>query len=545
MAKTRLIWDDCTPTRDRRPTTAEDVKADIHLAEFDTEDELLDKVIDLVGWDEDDLQDYLMDNEMESASVKEKIETLLRIFDDPGDGSPNILYCSIDGQELEGTFPYDNLEGLKLETCSEEDIKRALLSGDIEDESLNEDSHTMQSYKDWINEPTFEEEREEVLNDIKNNPCLNDGEKLELFTMINNKKDECLNEEKEEDDFFYKWRRNLQDKYHISPLGDIGGKYYIHVAQGIDPSGHVCAGYRDPTQEELDLCVKEAEALGQKAEIVDKDHIRIIEGLNEADESSKGNPYDPEDLPDEGMSQEELKEYIETPFVLQQGEDGELEYLGFFKNRDDALASYDPSFVYETTYINELDKDTYLAMRDEGVFDDAEEKELNAFFGINESVDIHVEGNDITIKDNEGEDVAVIAIDPEGEEAPQEEPVEEDHVCEKCGHSPCTCEEEPHFDNDEPIREEVTEGDKEFNYKGIHIVYSDGEEQDIKDLVDEMLEFYYEYLKDAKEINFAFSDEDGNFIIDGQLYQYAGGRLYGPYGKVRLVDGKWYKEIED
>ena len=107
---------------------------------------------------------------------------------------------------------------------------------------------------------------------------------------------ESLNEEKEEEEFFYKWRKNLQDKYHISPLGDIGGTYYIHVAQRIDPSGHFCAGYREPTQEELNLCVKEAEALGQKAEIVDKDHIRIKEEHKPAREDleDKNNNFDPE-----------------------------------------------------------------------------------------------------------------------------------------------------------------------------------------------------------------------------------------------------------
>lgn len=356
-------------------------------------------------------------------------------------------------------------------------------------ESLNEDSHTMKLYKDWINEPTFAEDKDDVIEDIKNNKCLSDGEKLELLAMISKKneglneklsnddefklndllydnifskfekrnmpigydikgnatddetfiesieyyldknnpsrseiwidtdkftgakayfsnygitddmsveqiseifnnlsfedfynqidlynkgmfslKTESLNEEREEDGFFYKWRRNLQDKYHISPLGSTGGTYYIHVAYGIDASGHVCAGYRDPTQEELDLCVKEAEALGQKAEIVDKDHIRIIEGLNEDKESNEGS----------------------VPWVLQQGEDGELEYLGFAKSQEDMIdkmvKDHRSDSIYENTYIDELDKDTYLAMRDEGVFDDEEEKELNAFFGIDEDI---------------------------------------------------------------------------------------------------------------------------------------------------------------
>ena len=153
-------------------------------------------------------------------------------------------------------------------------------------EGLNEDSHTVQLYKDWINEPTFAEDKDDVIEDIKNNKCLTDGEKLELFTMINNKN----------------------------------------------------------------------------------------ESLNEA---LKG----------------------EIPWVLQQGEDGDLEYLGFFKNRDDALASYDPTYIYEDTYINELDKDTYLAMRDEHEFNYKEEKELNAFFDLNDEPTTDKYGNRYFVTD--------------------------------------------------------------------------------------------------------------------------------------------------
>lgn len=125
---------------------------------------------------------------------------------------------------------------------------------------------------------------------------LDQGSSYTLKVRKIDNKNEGLNEETEEDAFFDKWRENLQDKYHISPLGDIGGTYYIHVAQRIDPSGHFCAGYREPTQEELNLCVKEAEALGQKAEIVDKDHIRIIykTQVTTEDLEDKNNNFDPE-----------------------------------------------------------------------------------------------------------------------------------------------------------------------------------------------------------------------------------------------------------
>lgn len=60
-------------------------------------------------------------------------------------------------------------------------------------ESLTEDSHTVQLYKDWTNEPTFAEDKDDVIENIKNNKCLNDGEKLELLAMIS-KKTESLTE---------------------------------------------------------------------------------------------------------------------------------------------------------------------------------------------------------------------------------------------------------------------------------------------------------------------------------------------------------------
>ena len=48
--KIRLIWDDCRPTIDRRPTTYEDIENDIHLQEFKKAFEY---------WvDEEDIEDY-------------------------------------------------------------------------------------------------------------------------------------------------------------------------------------------------------------------------------------------------------------------------------------------------------------------------------------------------------------------------------------------------------------------------------------------------------------------------------------------------------
>ena len=63
---------------------------------------------------------------------------------------------------------------------------------------------------------------------------------------------------------------------------------------------------------------------------------------------------------------------------------------------------------------------------------------------LNESVDIHIEGNDVTIKDDSGEDVAIIPVEPEGEEAPEE-----------------TEEEQPEENNEEEIELELEEPTEE------------------------------------------------------------------------------------
>ena len=134
--KCRLIWDDCTPTRDRRPTTSEDIEEDIHVENYENEDELFQAVLDLAGYDEEDL-----DLE-ETTPIKEKIEAVIRLFDDPGDGSPNILYASINGKELEGTLPYDDLDGLDLENVTQAAVIKAIKGayGDDDEDTLEYDN---------------------------------------------------------------------------------------------------------------------------------------------------------------------------------------------------------------------------------------------------------------------------------------------------------------------------------------------------------------------------------------------------------------------
>lgn len=67
----------------------------------------------------------------------------------------------------------------------------------------------------------------------------------------------------------------------------------------------------------------------------------------------------------------------------------------------------------------------------------------------------------------------------------------------------------------------------EFNYKGIRVIYNENfdNEETISDFLDELFEFYYEDLKNVKVIDFS-NDNSDYFLIDGEPYQYSGGRLY-------------------
>lgn len=109
--KIRLIWDDCRPTIDRRPITYEDIENDIHLQEFESEDDLIKHLCDLSKCNEDDLEDCGEDN-------RAKIDCLLSSMNDRGDGTPNILFLSIDGDIIQDWL--EEVDGL---TCSEQDVK--------------------------------------------------------------------------------------------------------------------------------------------------------------------------------------------------------------------------------------------------------------------------------------------------------------------------------------------------------------------------------------------------------------------------------------
>lgn len=162
--KIRLIWDDCEPTIDRRPTTREDIETGIHLQEFESENDLIKHLCDLSDYDESDLEDYGEDN-------RAKIDFLLSSMSDPGDGTPNILFLSIDGDIIQDWL--EEVDGL---TCSEQDVK------DEQMKSLEEEPW------DYDEEFDFDDEYEEHLDEDLDEETTDYSDDLvtdELLAMLN------------------------------------------------------------------------------------------------------------------------------------------------------------------------------------------------------------------------------------------------------------------------------------------------------------------------------------------------------------------------
>ena len=81
------------------------------------------------------------------------------------------------------------------------------------------------------------------------------------------------------------------------------------------------------------------------------------------------------------------------PWMMQQGDNGEPEYIGFAKSHDDMLdkmvKSHASDSIGKETYINELDKDTYEYIKKD--LSDDEVKELDNYFKecLKEDLDLH------------------------------------------------------------------------------------------------------------------------------------------------------------
>ena len=115
--KNRLIVDLCTPTRERRPTTMDDLEDDILVEDFDNSSDLIERLKELNYFDDEDIED-----EVDLNNKKEVAEYLLGFLTDPGDGSPNVLYCCVDGEECSEAYPYYCLKLLNLDKATRREI---------------------------------------------------------------------------------------------------------------------------------------------------------------------------------------------------------------------------------------------------------------------------------------------------------------------------------------------------------------------------------------------------------------------------------------
>ena len=157
--KIRLVVDYTTPTRERRPTTKEDIYDDFKVLEFNSKEELANELAQMCGYENieefkqelvdegDDLDDY----EFEGDELDKLCQYFLSSMTDPGDGSPNIQYISINDKPA---YEYywmtyyslsDNMD--LLAHGSEEEIIKYYLEHDddyIEDEDDYEDDEELE-----------------------------------------------------------------------------------------------------------------------------------------------------------------------------------------------------------------------------------------------------------------------------------------------------------------------------------------------------------------------------------------------------------------
>ena len=151
--KIKMVVDLCTPTAERRPTTIEDIYDDFKVLEFNSKKELANELARMSGYknlkefkqelvDEGiDLDDY----DFGGDALDKICQYFLSAMSDPGDGSPNIQYISINGKPVYEDYwmTYDTLSDNMdlLAHGSEEDIIKYYLKYEydyIEDEDLEE-----------------------------------------------------------------------------------------------------------------------------------------------------------------------------------------------------------------------------------------------------------------------------------------------------------------------------------------------------------------------------------------------------------------------
>lgn len=126
----RIAVDLCIPTAERRPTTAEDIRNDVFIEDFRNSKKLYEFVLDLTNMDDEDVIDDTVEN---------KINYLIEFCADPGDGSPNIQYCCVDGKELDDVLCYDSFDGLDFDSIDSQTLVDILLDEHCYEDDEDED----------------------------------------------------------------------------------------------------------------------------------------------------------------------------------------------------------------------------------------------------------------------------------------------------------------------------------------------------------------------------------------------------------------------
>ena len=157
--KIRVVVDYTTPTRERRPTTIEDIYDDFKVLEFNSKEELANELAQMNGYENieefkqelADEGDNLDDYDFEGDELDKLCQYFLSSTTDPGDGSPNIQYISINDKPVYEDYwmTYDTFSDNMdlLVHGSEEDIIKYYLEYGydyVEDEDDYEDDEELE-----------------------------------------------------------------------------------------------------------------------------------------------------------------------------------------------------------------------------------------------------------------------------------------------------------------------------------------------------------------------------------------------------------------
>lgn len=138
----RIAMDMCTPTVERRPTTEDDIREDVFIADFNNAANLYYFLLDILDMTNHDVIDELGGDD----TVENKIGYVICLCTDLGDGAPNILYCCVDGKELKDYIvEYESFDGLDFDKADSETLVNILLD-ELDYEDDDEDDWDEEDY---------------------------------------------------------------------------------------------------------------------------------------------------------------------------------------------------------------------------------------------------------------------------------------------------------------------------------------------------------------------------------------------------------------